>query len=128
MKLLTKFERNTTGELWHFGNYVGVEMATKKPRAANRAGLKKSVDRSLLRVVHLGCCRDFLELRKGTKRSGFRLAGAAAGSGKEREGGHTNGSDNAEHGGSEVRFFGIREKNDFQAKIQGGPVKWSTLS
>jgi hypothetical protein len=83
---------------------------------------------NLLGVVHLGSCRDFLELGKRTKRSSCHLTGAAAGSGNERKGGHTNGSDNAEHGGSEVRFFGIREKNDFRAKIQGGSVKRSTLS
>jgi hypothetical protein len=55
--------------------------------------------------MNLGRCRDFLELGQGTERGGFHLTGAAAGNGKEREGGHTNGSDNAEHGGSEVRFF-----------------------
>ena len=78
--------------------------------------------------MHLGGCRHFLELGQRTEPDGFHLTGAAAGNGKERESGHTDGSDNAEHGGSEVRFFGIREKNDFRAKIQGGPVKRSTLS
>jgi hypothetical protein len=106
-------------------------MGKEKPRAANRAGLRKIVEPVLtnsLRVVHLGSCRDFLELGKRTKRCSRHLAGAAAGSGKEREGGQTDGSDNAEHVGREVGFFGIREKNDFRAKTQGGSVKRSTLS
>jgi hypothetical protein len=78
---------------------------TKKPRAANRRGWKIVNRDYLFGVVHLGCCRDFLELGQGTERFGFHLTGAAAGSGDEREGGHTDGSDNAEHDGSEVRFF-----------------------
>lgn len=49
------------------------------------------------------------------------FAGAAAGGGEKCEGGYGEGGDDSEHGGSEMGFFGFREKNDLAGKLQGGP-------
>ena len=42
MKLLMKFQRNATGELWHFGNYVAVEMGHEKAPRGEPGGAGKS--------------------------------------------------------------------------------------
>lgn len=96
----------------------------KKPRPEIRTGPLKSRFKRIrsLRVVNFGSCRHFLELGQGAEWLGFGFAGAAAGGGHEREGGNTDGSNYAEHGGSEMRFLGFREKNNIPGKLQGGPV------
>jgi hypothetical protein len=75
----------------------------------------------LLGVIDFRSGRHFLELGKRAKRIRLGLAGAAAGGGEKSEGGYGEGGDDSEHGGSEMGFFGFREKNDLAGKLQGGP-------
>ena len=62
-----------------------------------------------------------MELGKRAEGIRLGLAGAAAGGGKKSESGNGKGGDDSEHGGSEMGFFGFREKNDLAGELQGGP-------
>jgi hypothetical protein len=75
----------------------------------------------LLGVVDFRGGGHFLELGKRAERIRLGLTGAAAGGGKKSESGNSKGGDDSEHGGSEMGFFGFREKNDLAGKLQGGP-------
>jgi hypothetical protein len=75
----------------------------------------------LLGVIDFRSGRHFLELGKRAERVRLLFAGAAAGGGEKSEGGYGEGGDDSEHGGSEMGFFGFREKNDLAGRLQGGP-------
>ena len=66
------------------------------------------IRQALFLVTDLGSRRgglDFLELRKRPETRSFRLAGAAAGGGNERESGGGESGKEADHGEGSARFF-----------------------
>lgn len=98
----------------HFGggaDFLPRSRTKEKRPPGNRkdAGSFSTGERTegLLRVMHLGLGSrlDFLELWKRTQAGSFRLTGAAAGSGQEREDGSDEGGDNTDHGNVGAGFM-----------------------
>jgi hypothetical protein len=93
-------------------------LATKKPRPAFRSGLEIRIANwaVLLRVVdfhfHFGSRWHLLELGQRTEALRFGLPSAAAGREQNSEDGQAESGGSAEHGGTKLRFFEDREKND----------------